>query len=306
MHSSDPTLNERLIVQLTDPTQLNVYSLVLSAANVTHRIESVGANEISIYVAENKVEKALYELAAYDHENLNWPYKQPRQTFEPIFKAMSFIVVTCLALLYYKTGAWSDTSIWFNKGAGDSARILQNSELFRLVTSLSLHADLVHLLSNCILGGAVLHFFLNILGNGIGLSMLTVTATLATYINVIIHGPGHRFVGFSTAIFAVIGMLSTISFIYKSDETKTTAYGFIMPIMAGLALLAFLGSSGARTDLGAHLFGLLCGLLAGNIVRLPHFNNLRNSFYLQTLLGILPFIIFLYCWQSALNQPVVY
>lgn len=302
MDNSETTLSERLIVQLTDPAKLNVYSLVLSAADVTHRIEYIGANEIAIYVAETKVEKALYELAAYDHENIHWPYIPPRQTFEPIFKAMSLIVITCLALLYYKTGEWSDKSIWFAKGAGDSVQILKNHEYFRLITSLSLHADLVHLLSNCILGGAVLHFFLNILGNGIGLTMLTVTATLATYINVIVHGPGHHFVGFSTAIFAVIGMLSTISFTFKSDETRGTVYSFIMPVMAGLALLAFLGSSGARTDLGAHLFGLLCGLLAGNIVRFRYFITLRNSFYLQTILGILPFIIFLYCWKSALSS----
>lgn len=302
MRSNQTALQEELIVQLSDPTKLNVYSLVLSAANITHRIEYVASNEIAIYVAENKVEKALYELATYDNENTNWPFVPKQLTFEPTFKVMSLIVVTCLASLYHHTGSWSNTSIWFVRGAGDSARILENYEFYRLITSLSLHADLVHLLSNCILGGIVLHFFLNILGNGIGLTMLTITATLATYINVLIHGPNHHFVGFSTAIFAVIGMLCTISFSYKSDKTKSIIYTFIMPIMAGFALLAFLGSSGERTDLGAHLFGLLCGLLGGNIVRVPYFTTLRNSFFLQTILGVFPYVLFFYCWHSALSQ----
>jgi hypothetical protein len=70
--------------------------------------------------------------------------------------------------------------------------------------------------------------------------------------------------------------------------------------MAGLAFLAFLGSSGERTDLGAHLFGLLCGLISGNFVRMPIFSSLRSSFFIQTILGILTFTIFYVCWFLAL------
>lgn len=290
--------SEKLVAQLSDTTILNTYSLVLSATNITHRIEYLSPNEIALYVSEYQAEKALYELAAYENENLNWPAIQQIDTFAPTFKLMSLIVIGCLTSLYYQTGQWSEKSTWFQKGAGNSETILENFELYRLVTSLSLHADHVHLLGNCILGGVVLHFFFQLVGNGIGLTMLTVTATVATYINVLIHGPGHHFVGFSTAVFAVIGMLCTIRF---ADRSARTAYHFIMPIMAGLALLAFLGSSGTRTDLGAHLFGLLCGLLGGNLVLAPHFKVWRNSFLLQTFLSILPFVLFYYCWRLALN-----
>jgi hypothetical protein len=73
-----------------------------------------------------------------------------------------------------------------------------------------------------------------------------------------------------------------------------------MPIMAGLALLAFLGSSGERTDLGGHLFGLLSGLIFGNLVRLPWFLVLRDSFTLQTTLGAISVSLFLLCWVLAL------
>ena len=46
--------------------------------------------------------------------------------------------------------------------AGDSAAILNNFQLYRLVTALTLHADIVHLLGNCFLGGFLLHFFFHI------------------------------------------------------------------------------------------------------------------------------------------------
>jgi rhomboid protease GluP len=37
----------------------------------------------------------------------------------------------------------------------------------------------------------------------------------------------------------------------------------LLPIAAALALLAFLGTEGERTDVGAHLFGFLAGALLG-------------------------------------------
>jgi rhomboid protease GluP len=189
---------------------------------------------------------------------------------------MSLIVAGGLALLYSITGDWHQQSIWFAAGAGDSAAMLNEGQWYRLVTPLTLHADLSHLLSNCLLGGFLLHFFFHLTGNGIGLLALLGSAALGNLLNVLGHGPGHLFVGFSTAIFSVIGMLCTISHAGRSGRPFLHVF---MPIMAGLALLAFLGSSGERTDLGGHLFGLLSGLIFGNLVRLPWFLVLRGLFY---------------------------
>ncbi len=74
---------------------------------------------------------------------------------------------------------------------------------------------------------------------------------------------GHHFVGFSTAVFAVIGMLSMVS---HHHQKRRIGFHFLMPFMAGAALLAMLGSSGERTDLGAHLFGLVSGLAIGRLL----------------------------------------
>lgn len=287
---------ESLIARLSDPKLLNTYSLVLSAAGVTHRIQYITANQIEIYVASGQQEKALYEIASYESENRDWPPLVQPDTFSPSFKAMSAVVIGCLIFIFGLSGNWNEHSLWFQKGAGDSAAILENFELYRLVTALTLHADIVHLMGNCFLGGFLLHFFFQLTGNGLGLSSMLLTATMAQFINVLVHGPGHLFVGFSTAVFSVIGMLCTISFAMK---TRRLTLHFLMPIMAGLALLAFLGSSGERTDLGAHLFGLLSGLVFGNFVRLPIFATLRSSFMVQTLLGSFALGIFCLSWLVA-------
>jgi rhomboid protease GluP len=298
MISHPEQASESLLVQISDANLLNTYSLVLSARNITHRIQYISADHIEIYVTARQLERALYELAAYDAENSNWPPSPQPDTFLPTFRAMSLVVIGSLVFMYSLSGPWHLNSIWFTKGAGNSTAILNNFELYRLITPLTLHADIVHLMGNCFLGGFLLHFFFHLTGNGVGLFAMLVSATIATLINVLVHGPDHLFVGFSTAIFCVIGMLCTISFAMR---TKRLGVHFFMPLMAGLALLAFLGSSGERTDLGAHLFGLLCGLVAGNFVRLQVFAKLRSSFFIQTLLGAATFLIFYGTWLWALH-----
>ncbi|MGB3211615.1 MAG: rhomboid family intramembrane serine protease [Desulforhopalus sp.] len=298
MNPSSEQSAEVLIAQVSDPDLLNTYSLVLSSAGVTHRTQYISAENIEIYVAAKQKERALYELAAYDSENHNWPPTLQDDTFVPTFRAMSSVVIGGLIFIYGLSGDWHHASLWFQKGAGNSAAILNEYQLYRLITPLTLHADIVHLMGNCFLGGFLLHFFFHLTGNGIGLCAMLITAAIANLVNVMVHGPGHLFVGFSTAIFSVIGMLCTISF---ALQTRRLTLHFLMPLMSGLALLAFLGSSGERTDLGAHLFGLLCGLISGNFVRLPIFTAVRSSFLAQTVIGTLVFATFYGCWFVALN-----
>lgn len=291
--------SEVRIAEIQDPETLNIYSLVLSAADITHRIHMHSSTRMEIFVAHGQKEKALHELAAYALENQEPPELQKgAATFTPAFRAMGPLLIGSLVLMYGVTGDWQPDSYWFAKGAGDSRAILEDFQFYRLITPLTLHADLVHLLSNSILGVFLLHFFFHLTGNGIGLAALLATAASANLLNVVVHGPGHLFVGFSTATFSVIGMLCTMNYIGKSSRFRLH---FLMPIMAGLALLAILGSSGARTDLGGHLFGLLCGLICGNMVRLPFFSTLRTSFIGQSLLGAATLIIILGCWLIALS-----
>lgn len=292
--------SEVFLIEVGDSQTLDIYSLVLTAADITHRVSLVSSHRLEIYVAPALRQQALDEIHAYILENDQWPPPVAANAgFIPTFRAMSPLLIGCLVGIHGISGDWQAEAPWFAKGAGNSTAILSQGELFRLVTALTLHADLVHLLSNCFLGIFLLHFYLQLTGNGLGLSAMLVTAVAANYLNVLVHGPGHMFVGFSTALFAIIGMLCTMSFAFK---TSRFFLHFFMPLMAGLALLAMLGSEGERTDLGSHLFGLGCGLLGGNLVRLPFFPALRASLAAQTLLGTLVFAIFYSCWLLAFSR----
>lgn len=279
--------------------QLNTCSLILAAQGISHRISFIADTQIEIFVQLTDLEVARTELEHFEEENRNWPPNSSYDDYAPIFRAMTPVVIAVLIFVYSLSGDWSLEGRFFAAGAGDSDAILHSHQFYRLVTSLTLHANSVHLMGNCLLGGFMLHFLLLTTGNGIGLFTVLFGSAAANFINVYLRGPGHLFVGFSTAVFVIIGMLCVIGF---SGKHSRAILPILMPVMAGLALLALLGSSGERTDLGAHLFGLLCGLVIGNITKLPSFKTMRDSIPLQVALSLFSFLIVWLSWLTALSN----
>ena len=284
-----------------DQDQLSACSLVLSAMEIPHSITTKNSQGV-VMVANHDAERASHHLSAYLEENRNWP-PQGSQAAELSsgVQPPTIIITGSLLLFYSVTGQWSDHSIWFQSGAGNSSAILHGGEYFRLVTALTLHADLTHLLGNCFIGGFLLHFFCRLVGSGLGLAATLAAATIGNGVNVYLHGDGHLFIGFSTAVFAVIGMLVAVS--YKNKKTLSRFHLFL-PFMAGIALLAMLGSSGERTDLGAHLFGLLSGIFIGHLLTTDFFLRLRTSAISQFLLFLGSGYIVYISWQTALAKAV--
>ena len=287
------------IMQSTDAELSWTWSFVLTALRIPHII-LIENDVFHLLVPQKFKAQALMEIKDYIAENMDCS-PTPRHS-EPEYHGIqppTLLIVGALFLFYSITGSWLNDSIWFQLGSGNSLAILEHKEWYRLITALTLHADIIHLLNNCILGGLLLHFFFLLVGTGLSLFSLMITATIGNFINVLIHGPGHNFVGFSTAVFAVIGMLSMLSY---RDRSHRDGSHVPVPLMAGIALLAMLGSSGERTDLGAHFFGLICGLLTGRILCFPPIKSLRHSLILQIALFLISLFIITASWLFALQR----
>jgi rhomboid protease GluP len=288
-----------VILQTADPELAWTWSYVLTALRIPHQI----LNEDTMYVLlvpSDLKKQALMEIEGFTQEVKD----RSAEPDNPSIKANkiqppSLLLVGSLALFYTITGPWQGHSVWFQLGAGNSLAILEHSEWFRIITALTLHADTVHLLNNCVLGGFLLHFFLLLVGTGLGVFALLLAAAAGNYINVLVHGPGHIFVGFSTAIFAVIGMLSILR---HDDKSHSIGSHALLPLMAGFALLAMLGSAGERTDLGAHFFGLLCGLATGKMLCVAILRKQRDSFIFQSILFTMAILIIFGSWVLALQR----
>ena len=273
---------------------LETLSLVLSAVGIDHLLDE---RSHQLLVADQDVDAAEFHLHAYRTENRNWPPPPPtRQKLHP-HTPPTLLMMSMLALFFVHTGPWSAASRWFARGAIDSVAILDHGEWWRLVTALTLHADLVHLTGNCLIGSLMIHLLGKVLGYGLSWLLLILTGLTGNLLNVMLHQQPHISVGLSTSVFAAIGIFTGLQLARcKTHPGKE----ILLPLGAGLGLLAFLGSEGVRTDLGAHFFGFISGSCCGVLLHCTNMIEYARRSSLQALFFCLSLTIILLCWMRAL------
>ena len=146
---------------------------------------------------------------------------------------------------------------WFERGSADAERILLG-ELWRTVTALTLHADIAHVLANALFGALFLSAVCGALGPGVGCALVLLSGAGGNLANALFQSSHHVSVGASTAVFGAVGLLSGLAVARRRRQRSLRRHAWV-PIGAGLAILAMLGTTGTRVDLWAHLFGLLVG-----------------------------------------------
>jgi len=284
-------------LESADRDDLETCSLVLSAVGIPHLVDP---DRGVLLVRETDARAAADHIRAFREENKNWPAPPGHGPPPPAAgDPPTLLAMGSLAVFYLLTGPWTSHNPWFMIGAIDSRAILAHHQWWRLVTALTLHADLVHLLGNCIIGGFMVHLLCQVAGHGTGWLLLLGTGAAGNLLNIVLRSQEHHSVGFSTAVFAAIGCLSSIE---AGGGRRSAVKQLLVSLGAGAALLALLGTGGERTDLGAHLFGFLCGLGAGFLVRplgLLRFAADRN---LQSLLFLLAQVVPAACWLLAWRQ----
>ncbi|MCL1979480.1 MAG: rhomboid family intramembrane serine protease, partial [Proteobacteria bacterium] len=237
--------------------ELESLALVLEAVGIPFRHDqSTG----QLLTPSSHTPDALFHLGEYQRENVRWPSRPPPVPASSARFQPTVPVLLCLAFFFAHTGTWTPTNPWFVRGALDSGAVIGHGEWWRLITALTLHADLSHLAGNCLIGGMVIHPLARMIGFGQCWLLLILTGALDNLANICIRQQPHLSVGFSTSVFAAIGILTGLQL--ARAQTRSIK-ALLLPLGAGAGLLAFLGSEGARTDLGAHLFGFSCGFVCG-------------------------------------------
>lgn len=288
-----------LVAETPDYRILDVWSLVLQSVNISHRIGRDGWNW-QIFVEAEKAEEAKRQLAAYVRENTHWPPVKPHDAGRSLLVLRSkrpptVLMMGLLVLFYAVTGPWSWQNEWFRRGAVDLGPILHQGQWWRLFTALTLHADVVHLTGNVIIGGMVVHFLCLEIDSGLAWSLLVLAGGAGNYFNLLWRHGGHLSIGFSTAVFGAVGLLCGLKLKRLSHWRE-----LLLPVGAGLGLLAMVGTSGQRTDLGAHFCGLGTGFVFGVILAISEtFLHWRQKNTKVLLPITLAFLVF--CWYLALT-----
>lgn len=241
--------------------------------------------------------RALAELDAFAAENRDWPRKaRPLARLAPGVHGVVGYIVILLAVAWCQSYGVFDSD-WLRLG-GAQARAITNGEWWRAVTALTLHLDLGHLAGNLFFGALFGVFIGQYVGSGVAWLGILLAGTAGNLANSWLQQPWHSSAGASTAVFAALGMLSAYVWRRRADFDERWPYRWA-PIMAGVALLAYTGAGGERTDVGAHLTGFLCGLAAGAMFGSVEQSHFRNR-VLQLACAAATVVLVIASWGLAL------
>jgi membrane associated rhomboid family serine protease len=262
--------------------EAQTFSLVLNSAGIDNRV-AADDDQYRLEVPEAFVFAAMNAIRRFQAENPPVQDRVPATTDHAISKHFSGAVVAILLLVVHLAVMASEAPDDYVTAFGASARHILGGEMYRCITALVLHADAAHVVGNMVavalFGGAVCATT----GTGAGWLMILVCGASGNLINAVVHASGHLSIGASTAVFGSVGMLCAS----EAVNAVKTGRGWkrsLMALGAGFALLAFLGAS-ERSDLGAHLFGFLSGLVVGTVYRLWRASRLGKR--MQILCGVI-------------------
>ena len=117
-----------------------------------------------------------------------------------------------------------------------------------------------HLLSNMVLGGILGILLAQLLGGGLAWLAILIGGAVGNAIAAFFAPPEHAAIGASTAVFAALGLLAALA--WGRQTILWRGLRRWRPIAAAVMLLALLGVGGERTDVGAHVAGLLTGIVS--------------------------------------------
>jgi membrane associated rhomboid family serine protease len=250
------------------------WALVLQSMSLWHLIRRSQAGWI-VLVNDVDYARASASIDGYEAENRDWP---PRRTRERARHAASIVIPMVFAALvafFVVTGPEQQRSFWFTHGVAISSQVLGRAP-WTAVTALTLHADATHVLGNAISGTIFASAVQRRVGSGAAALAVLGSGIIGNVGNAVYHramGVDHGSLGASTAVFGAIGILAATELALHGTHAarRRSWVELAAPIVGGFALLGALGSGGGdgRTDVGAHLFGFLGGVLIGLSFALP-------------------------------------
>ena len=249
-------IEEKIIFINGNAKQVFDVSLLLASQKLPHWIEAVDKNFLLLIYSKDigKIQD-LYDTWIKENDIKTFVAPElPALTLKP-FLALAFLIPIFIFI------RWGDQNwAWHHWGRADSHKIL-NGEIWRCFTALTLHGDAKHILSNLLSGYFVFNLLQRHLDMGKAFLTLVLTAGIANFLVAWNAGPNHLSVGFSTVVFAALGMLAVLEtrFLLVSKKWDLRQYS---PILGAICMVVMMGL-GEKTDIRAHVFGFVMGCLGG-------------------------------------------
>lgn len=245
--------------------------LVLAAASIGYGIVREGRDWI-LQVEPSQEEAARREWGLYQSANAGASDPGPGGGRAPHAHAstQSMWLVACVMIGLAAVQAEREPA-WREAGVLSAVRVWEGGEWWRVITALTLHADVPHVFANLATGLWFARWLIPALGPGFSWFSVLLTGVLGNALNVAFYYPSdHRSLGASTAVFGALGILvgEAVGSLFLTRPGRSW-WRWVLPLGAGLALLAYLGAGGSqreRVDVAAHLWGFGVGVPWGFFV----------------------------------------
>ena len=305
--SSDITVEQGQLYSLFSHSEQRAleWSAVLDSQNIPYMLHKIDDGEgVLFLLTENSFHLAISNIDAYESER---PFFE---RFQELYSSSSCsplrlqralpvaFVVGAFTLFYFFTGPISIKGEWQKQGML-SAKFFSDSQWWNPVTALTLHADFSHLAGNML-------FFLVFgtaaavqAGAGVSLFFILLSGVLGNLTTLWIFGDRvYNALGFSTAVFGILGMLAVLRLMQNLRTTKIISIYFWIPLLAATAIFGLTGGSGG-SDLSGHFFGFLWGGILG--IPLHFISKWKKNMLLQGVLFILSLSIVVIAWYYAMH-----
>lgn len=243
-------------------------AFVLTAVGVPYEM-SQSPEGFSLWVTPENLEQARGHLLRYQQESRRparaGPIAAPRLYGQAWVGSAIYVLVLLGVALAISAGLGRLDAFT----AGElNAGLVRQGQWWRAWTALTLHLDPAHISANIGAGAWFGYLAGRLLGPGTAWALVVVGAGAANLLEALLAPAAHRSVGASTAVFTALGLLAAYSWRERHMMSLRPAqrYG---PLFAGVILLGWLGTSGANTDIMAHLFGFATGGVLGALAASP-------------------------------------
>lgn len=293
-----PLFRERLALSKIDAQRIWDWSLTLWAMGIDHLSRQEGAGPCLLVSLDDR-DRAVQEISCYELENKSQGLQRTESMSvrEQGSAGMESTLWAMFALGLFHLLTISNRFAgidWIARGGLEPAKVLAG-QWWRLLTGLFLHADLAHLLGNVLFAFIFISILAREMGPALTWCLLLSGSVLANYCSVLIKSDQMMSIGFSTAVFNALGILTGRRMVGVFGQHRPFR-SLVVPLGSGMGLLAFLGTAGKHTDLVAHFCGFAMGMLIGWIFYpLP---PLRKGVFW----GGGCVVICAYCWLLALRQ----
>lgn len=280
------------------PRKAHEAGLAVLAAGHPYRVDRKRGNYVLV-VSEERSDLLRREVRIAEIRNRFWPPPSldlPNKSISKIPTATA-VFLLCLTFLFQQ-----EIRLLTDLGMNSSQEVAEG-QWWRLVTAITLHADIGHLAGN-LLGFVVFaHLCCRYMGNGLAWLMILFSATLANLTNVCMHwGEVYQSLGASTAVFAALGLLTgfPIGSYFRSRE-PVLSRDWLIPFVGGCFLFAWMGGGEYPTDVGGHLWSFFYGLILAVLIastsvytKLSHRHQSAGLFAVGLVVSV--------CWILALGS----